>query len=95
MLMLIRAIFVMVAVAAGAAFASTNFQAITVNVLFTTVEAPLVLFIACAFIIGLLLGLLASGIRILRLREQLRRSRRNNTAQAVTDKPRTTAPKLR
>ncbi|GEM_PF-4028615 len=95
MLMLIRAVIVVVAVAAGAAFASTNFQVITVNVLFTTVQAPLVLFIASAFIVGLLLGLLASGIRILRLREQLRRSRRDNAVSETLEKPRSTAPKLR
>ncbi len=91
---IVRAVILLIAVAIGAAFASMNFGSTTVDVLFTTIDAPLVLFIGGAFAIGLLIGLLASSMRILRLREQLRRSRhQGETLSPAASKP--PAPKLR
>lgn len=88
MLRLVRACIAVILIAIGAAFASVNIQPATVDVLFTTVQAPLVIFIGSAFAAGALIGLLASGIRILRLREQLRRSRRAaNTMMSSTHRP--------
>lgn len=94
MFRLVRACIAVIAIVIGVAFASVNFQPATVDVLFMTVQAPLVIFIGCAFALGALIGLLASGVRILRLREQLRRSRRASNA-TVPGTQRPSSPKLR
>lgn len=95
---LIKSLFVLVAALVGLAFGSSNFQSTTVDLLFTAVHAPLVVIIGSTFVVGMLIGLLASGIRILKLREQLRRAKRPSASTPSPDaapKTGTDAPKLR
>ncbi|ROO28301.1 membrane protein [Salinisphaera orenii MK-B5] len=76
MLRLIRNLVVIVALVLGVAFGFFNYDLVSVDLLWTTTEAPLVVLLAVAFVIGFLITLLVCGVRIARLRSQLSSAQR-------------------
>jgi len=76
MLRLIRNLIVIIGLLLGVAFGFFNYDLASVDLLFMTTEAPLVVLLSIAFVLGLAIaGLVCLG-RIARLRGQLSKSRR-------------------
>jgi len=76
MLRLIRNLVVVVALVLGVAFGFFNYDLVSIDLLWTTTEAPLVVLLAVAFVLGLLIAFLVCVTRIARLRGKLSSSRR-------------------
>lgn len=76
MLRLIRNLIVVVGLVLGVAFGFFNYDLVSVDLLWTTTEAPLVVLLAVAFVLGLLITGLVCVTKIARLRGQLSSSRR-------------------
>lgn len=76
MLNLFRALIVFVAAAIGLAFGYLNFESTTVDLFFGQPRAPLVVFLAIAFVLGFLIALLVCSIRLMRSRRRLSHTRR-------------------
>lgn len=76
MLRLIRNLVVILALVLGVAFGFFNYDLATVDLLWTTTEAPLVVLLAVAFVLGFVIALVICMARIARLRGQLSSSRR-------------------
>lgn len=76
MLRLIRNLIVVVALVLGVAFGFFNYDLVSIDLLWTTTEAPLVVLLAVAFVLGLLIAALVCVAKIARLRGQLSSARR-------------------
>ncbi len=76
MLRLLRNLVVVLALVLGVAFGFFNYELVTVDVLWTTTRAPLVVLLAIAFVLGFAVTLIALLYKITRLRTQLSSSRR-------------------
>lgn len=76
MLRLIRNLIVVLALVVGVAFGFFNYNLTSVDLLWTTTQAPLVVLLALAALIGFLVAFIVFGTRITRLRRNLSRTRR-------------------
>ncbi|MDA3920938.1 MAG: LapA family protein [Salinisphaera sp.] len=76
MLRLIRNLIIIIALFVGVVFGFLNYASTSVDLLWTSVDAPLVLLLAIAFVIGLVLALIVCGLRIAKLRTRLSSTRR-------------------
>lgn len=76
MLRLIRNLIVIIGLVVGVAFGFFNYDLVSVDLLWTTTEAPLAVLLAVAFVLGLLVAVLVCAGKIMRLRGKLASSRR-------------------
>lgn len=76
MLRLLRNLIVIMALLLGVAFGFFNYELASVDLLFMTTEAPLVVLLAIAFVLGAVIVALVFVGRIMTLRRQLTRTRR-------------------
>lgn len=76
MLRLIRNLIVIFALVLGVAFGFFNYDLATIDLLWTTTQAPLVVLLAVAFVLGLVVAFVVCMARIAKLRAQLSTSRR-------------------
>lgn len=76
MLSLIRNLIVFIALVLGLVFGYLNYAPTSVQLLWGSVDAPLVVLLAIAFVAGLVIALLVCGLKIARLKARLSRSRR-------------------
>lgn len=76
MLSLIRNLIIVVALILGAVFGYLNYASTSVNLLWGTIDAPLVVLLALAFVAGLLIAFVVLGLKIIKLRSKLSSSRR-------------------
>ncbi|WP_423823840.1 lipopolysaccharide assembly protein LapA domain-containing protein [Salinisphaera sp. SPP-AMP-43] len=76
MLRLIRNLIVIIAVVIGLAFGFFNYNPTSVDLLWTTTEAPLAVLLGLAFLLGLIIALLLCGVRMAKLRARLSSTRR-------------------
>lgn len=73
---LLRNIIIALAIVLGIAFSFFNMQDVSVDLLWTTTHAPLVVLLAIAFLLGFVIAVLVLLYRIAQLRSRLSRSRR-------------------
>lgn len=73
---LLRNLIVVVALVLGAAFSFFNLQNVTVDLLWVTTSAPLVVLLAIAFILGFIVAGLGLVFQLTRMRSRLSRSHR-------------------
>ncbi|HLQ85587.1 MAG TPA: LapA family protein [Salinisphaeraceae bacterium] len=66
----------MLALIVGAAFSVLNLQQITVDLLWTRADAPLIVLLLVAFVLGFIVALLTLLYKLTRLRARLAKSRR-------------------
>ena len=86
MLSLLRILVVFVAVVIGLLFGYLNFQSAPIDLLFVRTQAPLVVLLATAFLLGLLIAALLIMHRLVRLRTRLSSARRKlKDAEAEID----------
>ncbi|RJS92680.1 lipopolysaccharide assembly LapA domain-containing protein [Salinisphaera sp. Q1T1-3] len=76
MLSLFRLLIAIVAAMIGLAFGYANFQSTSVDLFWTQTQAPLVLLLAVAFVVGLIVAALICATRLVRMRAQLSSTRR-------------------
>lgn len=76
MLSLIRTLIIFIALFLGAVFGYLNYASTSVNLLWGSVDAPLVVLIAIAFALGLVIALIVCGIKIAKLKATLSSNRR-------------------
>jgi len=76
MLSLIRNLIIVVALILGAVFGYLNYASTSVNLLWGSVDAPLVVWLALAFVAGLVIAFVVLGLKIIKLRGKLSGSRR-------------------
>ena len=76
MLRLIRNLIVVLGLVLGVAFGFFNYDLVSIDLLWSTTEAPLVILLVIAFVLGLVIAALVCTARIARLRGQLSSSRR-------------------
>lgn len=73
---LIRNIIIVLALVLGVAFSFFNLQDVSVDLLWTTARAPLVVLLVIAFVLGFVIALLGLVYKLARLRARLSKSRR-------------------
>lgn len=73
---LLRNLIVVLALVLGVAFSFFNLQDVTVDLLWTTTRAPLVVLLVIAFVLGFVIALLGVVLQLTRLRARLTKSRR-------------------
>lgn len=76
MLALLRNLVVVLALVLGVAFSFFNLQNVAVDLLWTTTQAPLVVLLVVAFLLGFAIALLALIYKLSRLRSRLSKARR-------------------
>lgn len=76
MLSLIRNLIIFIALILGLVFGYLNYAPTSVQLLWGSVDAPLVVLLAIAFVAGLVIAFIACGVKIAKLRSRLSRSRR-------------------
>lgn len=76
MLRLIRNLVVVAGLVLGVAFGFFNYQLVSIDLLWTTTQAPLVVLLVIAFVLGLAIAGFVCMARIAKLRGQLSSSRR-------------------
>lgn len=84
MLRLIRNLIIIIALFVGVVFGFLNYDSAPIDLLWTSIDAPLVLLLAVAFVVGLVLALIVFGLRVMKLRRRLssvRRKLRNAEAE--------------
>lgn len=76
MLSLIRNLIIFIALVLGLVFGYLNYGSTSVQLLWGSVDAPLVVLLAIAFVAGLVIALIVCGLKIAGLRTRLAKSRR-------------------
>ena len=76
MLALLRNLVVVLALVLGAAFSFFNLQNVVVDLLWTTTQAPLVVLLVVAFVLGFAVAVLAMVYKLTQLRARLSQARR-------------------
>jgi len=76
MIALIRNLIVVLALVLGAIFAFVNLQHVHVDLLWTVTEAPLVVLLVAAFLLGFIVALTVVLYNLMRLRSRLSATRR-------------------
>lgn len=73
---LLRNLIIVLALVLGIAFSFFNTHAVTIDLLWTTADAPLVVLLVIAFALGFVIALLGLLYKITRLRSRLSKSHR-------------------
>lgn len=97
MLRFIRNLFVLLAVIIGLVFGYFNFEAVSVDLLWTQIKAPLIVMLALAFLLGLVLAFLVLGISVAKYRHRYRKTHKQlqqteEEADKLRGRPAFTAP---
>tara|TARA_B100000929_G_scaffold110899_1_gene87830 strand:- start:208 stop:498 length:291 start_codon:yes stop_codon:yes gene_type:complete len=86
MLSLLRILVVFVATVIGLLFGYLNFQSAPIDLLVVRTQAPLVVLLAAAFVLGLLIAVVLFTLRVIRLKTRLSSSKRKlKDAEAEID----------